>query len=762
MRTRPRFQRITLPPFTTPPLSARATLTFEANHAPPVGPARTLTVASGRRGTWVLHFYPEIDLPEGARIAFRKVENEFRFDYIHQNYWPDARGFVTVEDPEGRALPFECDTALKSAIPAVVTLQEAWPAERAIVVRIGDQRFGGAGVAVRTAVYDSAHLEVGVRMPEAEMWHACPEATLAVKVVPCPPVRRFYVWAPSPARPGEPIRSLALPVDINGNPLTTDETRTATIEAVDTKARTDATTPMASDGTPALEGKPVLKGGGIQRLRVRTSQDVHVPEDVPTPSDLTPTSNPIRVGDAEMHVYWGEFHSHGYDAVELNVLNDSTHPAKAYRYGRDVTRLDFMAMSSHIFRGEPEAVSDWWELYREAAHASDEPGRYVPFLGCEWRDRVEDGGDRNLIWKHLNAPEPDPTWRIADVYAQMAAQQGMVTPHVGGAIALPYHHDPEVEWLCEMASGHGNFEWFGQAYLQKGYRVGLIGGSDGHNATPGHPRIVTQSGGRFANILRRRDAGWAGGPLLAVRAPALTRDALWEAFQARRVYASTGARALVDLSIEGVPMGGTLRADGPVTIRYEAHGTAPIERASLIRGAYRRAQWDVDTLDVSGELVDEPPAGETYYYLRIEQVDGELIWTSPIWVIAPDAGPTSAHASDGTGTELPAWNEPVAIDLDAIGENEATPHLADLLHYLRTEERADAFTDVTPYRIVHAPVGSYAVFLCHLRGRRARIHWFYEFELPRIRMETGWVHYGREQIMNQPWGRPLFTRQIML
>jgi hypothetical protein len=740
MRTQPFFRQITLPPFVTPPIPVRATLTFEAVHAETIGPSDHVSVESGRRGTWALRFYPQIDLPRGARIAFRKVENEFRFDYIHQDYWPDARGFVTVEDPQGIAMPFECDTALKSAIPAVVTLPEAWPAERPILVRIGDQRFGGAGVAVRTAVYDSAHIEVGVQLPGDETWHACPNATVAVKVVPCPSIHRVHVWAPSTAKSGDAVRTVALPVDINGNPHPLPDGETATIDVVDEKTRTDILTPMKATGTPALYGNPELVGEGMQRLRFRAS------------SGLTAASNPISVRDG-MHIYWGEFHSHGYDAVELNVLNESTHPTKAYRYGRDVTQLDFMAMSSHIFRGEPEAVSDWWELYREAAQACDEPDRYIPFLGCEWRDRVEQGGDRNLLWKDLDAPQPDPTWRIADVYAHLHEQQGMVTPHVGGAIALPYHHNPEVEWLCEMASGHGNFEWFGQAYLQKGYKVGLIGGSDGHNATPGHPRIVAQSGGRFANILRRRDAGWAGGPLLAVRAPALTRDALWEAFRARHVYATTGARAWVDFSIDGVPMGGSLKVDGPVTLRYEAHGTAPIERVTLIRGAYRRQAWQVDALDVSGQLIDEPPPGETYYYLRIEQVDGELIWTSPIWV---------EGATAGSNQDLPAWNEPVVLDLAAIGENEATPHRADLMHYLRTEERAEAFSDVTPYRVVHAPMGSYAVFLCHVRGRRARIHWFYEFELPRLRMETGWVHYGREQIMNQPWARPLYPNQVML
>ena len=142
MRTQPTSQRITLPPFLSPPVPARTTLTFEGDRLDAVGPARTLTVEAGRRGTWVLRFYPEIDLPKGTQVAFRKVENEFRFDYIHQDYWPDARGFVTVENAQGSALPFACDTALKSAIPAVVTLPEAWPVDQPIVIRVGDRRFG--------------------------------------------------------------------------------------------------------------------------------------------------------------------------------------------------------------------------------------------------------------------------------------------------------------------------------------------------------------------------------------------------------------------------------------------------------------------------------------------------------------------------------------------------------------------------------------------------------------------------------------------
>ncbi len=35
-----------------------------------------------------------------------------------------------------------------------------------------------------------------------------------------------------------------------------------------------------------------------------------------------------------------------------------------------------------------------------------------------------------------------------------------------------------------------------------------------------------------------------------------------------------------------------------------------------------------------GEFTDAPPAGEHYYYLRVRQVNGQVAWSSPVWVTA--------------------------------------------------------------------------------------------------------------------------------
>lgn len=728
-----------------------------------VGPAPQIVVQGGRRGTWILRFTPEAPLPQGASVAFRKVENEFRFAYRHQHYWPDALNYVTVEDSEGEPLPFECDTCLKSAVWAVVTLPRDFAPGETIVVRMGDRREEGGrdsgGSCVWPTEYERARVAAGVRLEGGleGVFRPAPDATVEVKVVPCPPVTHYYIFAPSTARVGEPFMTVIMPVDINGNPLEASEDFSLAMPS----EISGHVGPLSDSGMKTLHVETVIDQPGIVRLQ---GQD--------PASQVRAASNPIRMTDAEHaadvpNVYWGEFHWHGYDASELNTLNPNTHPEKAYRYGRDVSRLDFCASGSHIFRHTPEAVHEWWDLYREAAQTYDEPGRYVTFMGCEWRDATELGGDRNIIWKNLDVPAPDPTWKIDELYGHFRGQPVMMTPHVGGAIALPYHHDPEVERLCEMVSGHGNFEWFGQAYLSKGYRVGLIGGSDGHRGTPGHPRVVHISGGRFANMLRLRDAGWSGGPLLAVYAERLDRDALWEAFRARRTYASTGARALVEFRVNGAMMGSEIAADKATEITWRVAGTAPIVRVDLIRDRQRLARWQGTNRSAipnrsamsrypsteAGLYMDRPPDGVHYYYLRVLQTDGELLWSSPVWVESTCGGPQE---------DLPAWNAPEPINLEHIDDTPASNYLDDVLDYLRTEENLEAFEHITPYTVIHAPMGSYAVFLCTVRGKRLRIHWFYEFEVPRIRLEVGWCQYGRERIMGEPWAAPLFSEQDRL
>jgi hypothetical protein len=71
----------------------------------------------------------------------------------------------------------------------------------------------------------------------------------------------------------------------------------------------------------------------------------------------------------------------------------------------------------------------------------------------------------------------------------------------------------------------------------------------------------------------------------------------------------------------------------PRRIRVRALGTERIDRLVIIKDnePFHLARLDSDTVDVS--VVDDALLERnSFYYVRLIQVDGELAWASPIWV----------------------------------------------------------------------------------------------------------------------------------
>ncbi|MFP6765398.1 MAG: hypothetical protein VB858_17355, partial [Planctomycetaceae bacterium] len=67
----------------------------------------------------------------------------------------------------------------------------------------------------------------------------------------------------------------------------------------------------------------------------------------------------------------------------------------------------------------------------------------------------------------------------------------------------------------------------------------------------------------------------------------------WEAFQARRCYATTGERIRLLFEVNGTAMGSELRTTGPPEIHFHIAGTKAIERVDLFRGIEILDSWPV-------------------------------------------------------------------------------------------------------------------------------------------------------------------------
>ena len=167
-----------------------------------------------------------------------------------------------------------------------------------------------------------------------------------------------------------------------------------------------------------------------------------------------------------------------------------------------------------------------------------------------------------------------------------------------------------------------------------------MGGTDNHRAQPGSKR--SNLGGLVADEI-------INGGYTAVFAPELTREALFDALWARRCYATTSRRILLDVALGEHAMGSDLSAEDAapfadersIAIRAIAHGE--IDRIEVVRNNVTVDSVEVGRESESLTYTDHTPLAEVpavseqapdvvFYYVRVIEADGNMAWSSPIWL----------------------------------------------------------------------------------------------------------------------------------
>ena len=117
----------------------------------------------------------------------------------------------------------------------------------------------------------------------------------------------------------------------------------------------------------------------------------------------------------------------------------------------------------------------------------------------------------------------------------------------------------------------------------------------------------------------------------------LSREELLEAMRARRAYGATD-NILLDYRLvepNGAEhlMGASVTVRSAPRLRVHASGTAPIRRLDIIRNARYIYTAEPGKSEAGITFTDSEAApGEYSYYVRVLQYDGQLAWSSPIWV----------------------------------------------------------------------------------------------------------------------------------
>lgn len=600
----------------------------------------TLTYRAGRRGIAV-----------GGRLA---VAWRWPSDWERPQFDnPAAAGYTTLRS-SGRCRltgSFHRDIALHPwdhVITLTVADAPLRPGELT-TLRLGDRGQGGPGMRAQTFQERVCEFHVLVDPDAAGRLLPLPESP-ALRVVGGP-AHRLVLTGPTDVVVGEPFAVNLRVEDRWHNP------------ALGYRGRVELR--LAPAGAGMTYGFRE-EDGGVARLPASLDRPGVYRPVVTDDEGRSAAGNPIicHTAPPRYRRFWGDPHS-GQSGAGCGAGSVGEH----FHHLRDVAAVDFGTHQGNCFMLSAE---DWAETCR-VTRAFNQPGEFVAFLGYEWSGESAVGGDHNVIFldddqpirrcSHALVPDRSDVDtdlpHIEDVYAHYAGRRVILVPHVGGRPSDLTYHDPELEPIVEIHSGHGTNEWFLAEALARGYRVGVTSGSDDVMGRPG------------ANYPGLADGRNTRGGLTAVYATELTREALFEALKARRTYATTGERIALWVEADGHPLGSAYSTAAPPRIHCDVWSQASLERLDLYRGA--DLIYAAPVVDWSARQARTLRVSWTGAAARGTGPHSKLIWDGELVIEGGTIGNVRSYGFEGesdailaTGDHHVRWRSVTALDHDGI------------------------------------------------------------------------------------------------
>ena len=362
----------------------------------------------------------------------------------------------------------------------------------------------------------------------------------------------------------------------------------------------------------------------------------------------------------DLQLFYGDLHCH----CGISYGQGSLDRALAIAAGH----LDFCSVTGHAVwpdmptdRGQYARIIDFHNEgfarfagmlgeVKAKVDAANAPGEFVTFHSYEWHNCF--AGDHNIYHPHAK-------WQIErhatlpEMRESLRKTGGLIIPHhigyVRGSRGINWDaFTEELSPFCEIMSMHGcsesdsapypmlhtmgprDFGSTAEAGFMQGHKVGLVAGTDHHSGFPGS----------------------FGDGCMGVWAEELTRESLWRAFQARRVYALTGDRIALSFRVNGAAMGSEVKAETEPTIELAAQGCDWIDYVELLKNGNRvvliepEPDWDevASAAVLSAKLRVEWGWGSKDKTLhwdgRLRLLDGEIRHVQPCFrgdpILSPD------------------------------------------------------------------------------------------------------------------------------
>ena len=472
-----------------------------------------LTYTAGRFG---------IDDSGSIRIVFRFATDQTNPQFDD----PTAPGFTEVVasnnavlqahfNPKGNIRPWDRTLQIK-------VVKGFMKEGDTITVRLGVIDYGGAGMRLQTFCESRYEFRVLVDPIATYNFQTLPEQP-AISIVPGAP-EKWVAVIPSTITYGEPF-SLKIKVeDAWGNPTNRASTTLAVKSSFPIKNLPELIEVKTGDFATIISGIIANITGPLKILLY----DLDGP--------LVAVCNPAFVSEnPKFKSFWGDLHGQSEETLGTNSATDY------FTFGRDRAFLDACAHQGNDF----QKTNTFWKDLKRITSNFNEEGRYVTLPGYEWSGNTALGGDRNVYFpvegrtmrrsSHALIDEQSDldtdchtASELFEAFADNKEWDVISFAHCGGRYAdITKAHDGRFEKSVEVHSAWGTFEWIVHDAFKNGYRVGIVGNSDGHKGRPG----ASYPG-----------AGWFGavGGLTCFLMPELTRNNLVDCINARHHYATTG------------------------------------------------------------------------------------------------------------------------------------------------------------------------------------------------------------------------------
>ncbi|MBI3680446.1 MAG: hypothetical protein HY235_08620 [Acidobacteria bacterium] len=315
---------------------------------------------------------------------------------------------------------------------------------------------------------------------------------------------------------------------------------------------------------------------------------------------------------------------------------------EVYRYGLDAAAFDYIAPTDHQTGYDQEF--SWWQN-QKYVDLFLVPNTFVPMFAYE-RSLRYPNGHRNIVWarrgvRTLPIPPEEASGQegARKLYEYLRQSGGISMPHSSATDQGTNwrDNDPQVEPLIEIYQGYrASYEYEGAPRaatalnqhvqksgwqpsgfwwhaLAKGYKLGVQASSDHWSTHISYACLLVEGA---------------------------TREQLLDAIRKRHAYAATDNIILDFRARAGgreYIMGDAFEGPAAPQLTVHVKGTNQIKQIDVVRDQQfiytSRPQGSASANEVRFTFTDaNKGAGESWYYVRVLQEDGQLAWSSPIWI----------------------------------------------------------------------------------------------------------------------------------